>query len=143
MKKTYYLKNVVGSNLAGTIGGYNSHYANIVAALYLATGQDLANVVEGCMGQTVAQVTDDGNLYFSVTPSNLIVGTIGGGTCTDFASANLARLGCFGGAENPGDNSKKLAEILTATILAGELSTMCELTNPRRFIDSHKTIERT
>ena len=64
------VKNLVGSSLAGTLGGNNAHAANIVAAMFLATGQDMAQVVEG----------EEKALYMSVTMPAIEVGTIGGGT---------------------------------------------------------------
>ena len=77
------VKNLVGSSLAGTIGGNNAHAANIVAAIFLATGQDMAQVVESSfcldfMEETVYR--DERALYMSVTMPCIEVGTIGGGT---------------------------------------------------------------
>ncbi len=138
-----YKNNVVGSRLAGTLGGQNSHHVNIIAAMYLATGQDLANIGEGQLGSTYAKVTYSGDLEFSVICPNLIVGTVGGGTCLNHSSYVLERLGCYGGGNPPGSHAKKLAELIGASVLAGELSTMAELTRPVEFIKSHEKYERT
>lgn len=77
------VKNLVGSSLAGTLGGNNAHAANIVAAMFLATGQDMAQVVESshCL-DFMEECVKDGEkaLYMSVTMPAIEVGTIGGGT---------------------------------------------------------------
>ncbi|MBI4738390.1 hypothetical protein HY772_02300 [Candidatus Woesearchaeota archaeon] len=61
-----YKKNHVGSRLAGCVGGMNAHHANIVAAMYLALGQDVANVVEGSLGSTSVVCNKDGSTAFEV-----------------------------------------------------------------------------
>ena len=78
-------KNLVGSSLAGTLGGNNAHAANIVAGIFLATGQDMAQVVESshCLDYMEEEESEDGQekaLYMSVTMPSIEVGTIGGGT---------------------------------------------------------------
>lgn len=110
-------KNFVGSGLALSYG-YNAHMANVIAAIFLATGQDMAQVVEGSMGMTNAEVVD-GDLYFSVRLPALEVGTVGGGTKLPTQSEALSMIGCLGEGK-----SRKLAEIIAATVLAGELSTL-------------------
>jgi hydroxymethylglutaryl-CoA reductase (NADPH) len=137
-----YKKNVVGSRLAGILGGQNSHYANMVAAVFLATGQDIANVVEGSMGYTTALCTREGNLEFSIEMPCLIVGTVGGGTQLPYARKNLRKIGCLGGGNPPGVNAKKFAEIIGAVVWAGELSTMAELAKGADFIRAHLDFER-
>src|SRR6185503_2547012 len=74
-----YRKVLVGSAMAGSIG-FNAHYSNIIAAIFAATGQDLGQVVEGSLGITSAEITDDGDLYFSIHLPSLMIGTVGGGT---------------------------------------------------------------
>ena len=71
-------KNLLGTLLAGGIRSANAHYANMLLGFYLATGQDAANIVEGSQGVTMAE-DRDGDLYFSCTLPNLIVGTVGNG----------------------------------------------------------------
>ncbi len=75
-------KNLIGSTIAGTIGGYNAHAANIVAAIFIATGQDPAQVVCSSNCITIMESCNKfGNcLYMSCTMPSLEVGTIGGGT---------------------------------------------------------------
>lgn len=69
----------VGGALSGTIG-INAHYANALAALYIACGQDAACVAESAIGMTRMEIDRDGSLYASVTLPNLMIGTVGGGT---------------------------------------------------------------
>ncbi|MEV0171118.1 hydroxymethylglutaryl-CoA reductase [Streptomyces sp. NPDC050803] len=133
-------KNLIGTLLAGGIRSANAHYANMLLAFYLATGQDAANIVEGSQGVTVAE-DRDGDLYFSCTLPNLIVGTVGNGKELDFVEANLTRLGCR--AERaPGDNARRLAVIAAATVLCGELSLLAAQTNPGELMRAHVHLER-
>ncbi|MGX1810654.1 hydroxymethylglutaryl-CoA reductase [Nocardia sp. NPDC055321] len=133
-------KNLIGTTLAGGIRSANAHYANMLLALYLATGQDAANIVEGSQGITHAE-DRDGALYFSCTLPNVIVGTVGNGKGLDFVEANLTRMGCRAPAE-PGVNSRRLAAIVAATVLCGELSLMAAQTNPGELMRSHIRFER-
>jgi len=114
-------KNHLGSALAGSYG-FNAHYANIVAAMFIATGQDPAHVVEGSSGVTTAELEPNGDLYFSVYLPSLIIGAVGGGTGLDTQKEALAMLGIDVSQGESGENVKKLAEIITAAVLAGELS---------------------
>jgi len=110
-------KNLVGSSLSVTMGA-NAHAANMVAAIYIATGQDPAQVVSGSMTTTMCEDVD-GDLYISVRMPSIEVGTVGGGTRLPTQSEALSIIGCLG------DNkAKKLAEIVAVTVLAGELSTI-------------------
>lgn len=113
-------KNLVGSARAGSLG-FNAHAANMVAAMFIACGQDPAHVVEGSLAITTVDPVPDG-LYVSVTMPALPVGTVGGGTGIDTQAECLKILGISGGGEVPGSNSKKLAEIIATGVLAGELS---------------------
>ena len=108
-------KNLVGSAAAGSMA-FNAHYANIIGAIFLATGQDAAHVVEGSLGITTAE-DHDGDLYFSVNLPDLPVATIGGGTRLETASEGLSILGAKGAG-----NVNKFAEIVVSAVLAGELS---------------------
>lgn len=115
-------KNLVGSGVAGVLGGFNAHAANLVAALFLATGQDPAQVVESANCMTLMS-NFDGDLQISVTMPSLEVGTIGGGTILEPQAAILNMLGVRGpNMSNPGDNARKLARIVATSVLAGELS---------------------
>lgn len=121
-----YRKNFIGSALAGSYG-FNAHFANIIAAFFLATGQDAAQIVESSMGITTVEVNDDSDLYISVTIPSLEVGTVGGGTRLPAQGEALDILGCRGGGTPPGSNAKKLAEIIAGAVLAGELSLLSAL----------------
>lgn len=110
-------KNLVGSSMSVTLGA-NAHAANMVAALYIATGQDPAQVVSGSMTMTFCEDID-GDLYISVRMPSVEVGTVGGGTRLPSQSEALDMMGCLGDGK-----AKKLAEIVAATVLAGELSTI-------------------
>ncbi|WP_353499348.1 hydroxymethylglutaryl-CoA reductase [Vibrio sp. CB1-14] len=106
----------VGGALSGTIG-INAHYANALAALYIACGQDAACVAESAIGMTRMEVTEKGELYASVTLPNLMVGTVGGGTGLPSQKACLDLLGLHGSGQ-----SQALAEVAATLCLAGELS---------------------
>ncbi|KAJ4309318.1 3-hydroxy-3-methylglutaryl-coenzyme A (HMG-CoA) reductase isozyme [Neodidymelliopsis sp. IMI 364377] len=115
-------KNLIGSAMAGSIGGFNAHAANIVAAIFLATGQDPAQVVESANCITIMNNVN-GNLQISVSMPSIEVGTIGGGTILEPQSAMLDLLGVRGAhQETPGDNARQLARVIAAGVLAGELS---------------------
>ncbi|WP_405164566.1 hydroxymethylglutaryl-CoA reductase [Nocardia sp. NBC_01499] len=133
-------KNLIGTLLAGGIRSANAHYANMLLAVYLATGQDAANIVEGSQGITHAE-DRDGDLYFSCTLPNLIVGTVGNGKHESFVDENLTRLGCREDRE-PGDNARRLAVITAATVLCGELSLMAAQTNRGELMRAHTQFER-
>ncbi len=106
----------VGATLSGTIG-INAHYANALAALYIACGQDAACVAESAIGMTRIEVDRNGDLYASVTLPNLMVGTVGGGTGLPSQKACLELMGLHGSGK-----SQALAEVCATLCLAGELS---------------------
>ncbi|GAD85668.1 putative 3-hydroxy-3-methylglutaryl coenzyme A reductase [Nocardia asteroides NBRC 15531] len=133
-------KNLIGTLLAGGIRSANAHYANMLLAFYLATGQDAANIVEGSQGVTHAE-DRDGDLYFSCTLPNLIVGTVGNGKHASFVDENLERLGCRADRE-PGENARRLAVIGAASVLCGELSLMAAQTNRGELMRAHTQFER-
>jgi hydroxymethylglutaryl-CoA reductase (NADPH) len=131
-------KNLIGSTLAGGVRSANSHYANIALAVYLATGQDAANIIEASQGITFADMSGD-DLYFSVNLPNIIVGTVGNGKNLPFAIKNLMQMGCF--PEDP-NSAKRLAALTAAAVLCSELSLMAALTNPGELMQSHLRLER-
>ncbi len=133
-----YRKNLLGSAQAGSYG-FNSHYANMIAAMFIACGQDPAHVVGGSMGITTAELEGE-DLYFSVTIPNLNVGSVGGGTGLGTQSECLEMVGCTNKAP-AGDNSKKLAEVISACVLAGELSALSALSSGQ-LAKAHKTLGR-
>ena len=106
----------IGATQSGAIGA-QGHYANALAALFLACGQDVACVSEAAVGITSLTVNATGNLHASVMLPNVIVGTVGGGTHLPTAQEALTILGCVGAG-----HARKFAEICASTALAGELS---------------------
>lgn len=133
-------KNLIGTLLAGGLRSANAHYANMLLGFYLATGQDAANIIEGSQGMVHAEVRD-GDLYFSCTLPNLIVGSVGNGKGLDFVEENLRKLGCKETRE-PGENARRLAVICAATVLCGELSLLAAQTNPGELMEAHIKLER-
>ncbi len=107
---------MLGAIHSGSIG-VNGHFANALAALFIACGQDAACVAESSTGTSKAQLTDKGDLYVSIALPNLVVGTVGGGTHLPTQRECLEMMGCYGK-----DYSHKFAEICTAVVLAGEIS---------------------
>lgn len=141
-------KNWIGTMLAGGIRSANAHYANMLLAFYLATGQDAANIVEGSQGFVHAEVrpstslgTGGDSLYFSATVPNIIVGTVGSGKDLNFARKNLEAMGCLKDRE-AGQNARRLAVICAATVLCGELSLLAAQTNPGELMRAHVKLER-
>ena len=115
MEEVNIAKNLVGSAAAGSMG-FNAHFANMIGAIFLATGQDEAHVVEGSLGITTAE-DRDGDLYFAVSMPDLPIATVGGGTRLETANESLRILDCAGSGK-----VNKFAEIVVSTVLAGELS---------------------
>ncbi len=113
MAEVVYRKILVGSAMSGSLG-FNAHFANALAAIFTATGQDLAHVVEGSLGITTAEVLKNGDLYFSIYLPSLMVGTVGGGTHLPTAQEALKIMGA--------KSSLEYAEIIGASVLALEIS---------------------
>jgi hydroxymethylglutaryl-CoA reductase (NADPH) len=133
-------KNLLGSIVAGGLRTANAHFANMLLAFYLATGQDAANIIEGSQGFVHAEVRA-GNLYFSVSLPNLIVGAVGNGKDLLFVQENLRLLGCAGQAK-VGENARRLAVIAAACVLCGELSLLATLSHQDELMGSHVKLER-
>jgi hydroxymethylglutaryl-CoA reductase (NADPH) len=108
------------SNLGGFMSGVNNngaHSANGITAMFIATGQDAANVAESSAAFVFAELRPNGDYYYSVTIPSLIVATYGGGTGLATQRECLEMLGCYGK-----DRVRKFTEIVAATVLCGELS---------------------
>ncbi len=120
-------KNLLGSARAGSTK-YNAHYANIVSAIFAATGQDLAQVVESSSGYTWTEVRENG-LYISATLPSLEIGTVGGGTALPAQMEALSLLGVAGSGKPIGSNALKFAEIIASAVLAGELNLLAALSS--------------
>ncbi|KAJ7802213.1 hydroxymethylglutaryl-coenzyme A reductase-domain-containing protein [Mycena olivaceomarginata] len=118
-------KNLVGSAMAGSIGGFNAHAANILTAIFLATGQDPAQNVVSSNCMTLMEPCD---LLMTVSMPSIEVGTVGGGTVLGPQGAVLEMLGLRGAhPTRPGQNSQGLARVIAASVMAGELSLMSAL----------------
>ncbi len=115
-----YRKNLVGSARAGSMG-FNAQAANVVAAMFIACGQDAAHAIDGSTCMTTVDLTESG-VYVAVTLPSLPVGTVGGGTGVETQQECLRMLGVAGSGTPAGTNARKLGEIIGAGVLAGELS---------------------
>ncbi|KAG7195738.1 3-hydroxy-3-methylglutaryl-coenzyme A (HMG-CoA) reductase isozyme [Scheffersomyces spartinae] len=130
-------KNLIGSAMAGSVGGFNAHAANLVTAVYLACGQDPAQNVESSNCITLMSKDEHGNLQISVSMPSIEVGTIGGGTILEPQGAMLDLLGVRGPhATNPGENARTLARIVASAVLAAELS-LCSALAAGHLVQSH------
>ncbi|NJL20931.1 MAG: hydroxymethylglutaryl-CoA reductase [Leptolyngbyaceae cyanobacterium SM1_3_5] len=131
----YWRMSAIGGTLAGTIG-VQGHYANGLAALFIACGQDAACVAESAIGVTRFEVTETGALYAAVTLPNLIVGTVGGGTSLPSQQACLEILGLAGAG-----HAKAFAEVCAALLLSGELSIIGAMCSDE-FARAHQRLAR-
>jgi hydroxymethylglutaryl-CoA reductase (NADPH) len=112
----HYRIGAMGSAMIGAFG-VQGHYANALTALFMACGQDVACVAESAVGVSRLELTENDELYGSVTLPNLMVGTVGGGTGLPSQKACLEMMGLHGEGK-----SRALAEVTTALVMAGELS---------------------
>jgi hydroxymethylglutaryl-CoA reductase (NADPH) len=110
-------KSHLGSIISGSMG-FNAHFANIIAGLFLSTGQDAGHIPESSLGITEAEVNQKGDLYFSVYLPSLIVGTVGGGTGLPTQKEALRIMNI----NNDKNDAIKFAGIIAGAVLAGELS---------------------
>lgn len=113
-----YRKCLLGSIMSGSLG-FNAHFANIIAANFAATGQDLAHIGESSLGITTAEVLENGDLYFSIYLPSLVVGTVGGGTHLPTQQEALKIMTVSSVLE--------YAQVLGGAVLAGELSLIASL----------------
>ncbi|KAJ4942193.1 hypothetical protein JOQ06_012059 [Pogonophryne albipinna] len=137
-------KNLVGSAMAGSIGGFNAHASNLVAAIYIACGQDPAQSVgsSNCITLMEASGLTGEDLYITCTMPSIELGTVGGGTSLPPQQACLRMLGVQGASlDCPGENARQLARVVCATVLAGELSLMSALA-AGHLVKSHMTHNR-
>jgi len=133
--ENYWRVSALGGVLSGTLG-VQGHFANGLAALYLATGQDAACVAESAMGVTRFEINTDGGLYAAVTLPSVMVGTVGGGTRLPSQRACLEMMGLYGTG-----HSCALAEVCAGTLLGGELSIIAALATGD-FTKAHKKLAR-
>jgi len=116
--------------------GCNGQLANGLAAIFIACGQDVANIVNAAVGITNFELDHNGDLYASVTLPSLTVATVGGGTALGTSRECLEILGCAGSG-----HAGKFAEIICATLLAGELSMGAAIASGE-FVAAHETYGR-
>ncbi|MFM8320043.1 MAG: hydroxymethylglutaryl-CoA reductase [Chloroflexota bacterium] len=127
------------ANVGSILSGANNnglHSANAITAIFIATGQDVANVAESSAGILYAELTPDGDLYISLTIPSLIVATYGGGTGLATQRECLELLGCYGQGK-----VYRLAEIVAGAALAGELS-LASAISSSDWVSSHETYGR-
>jgi len=136
-------KNLKGSALAGSIGGFNAHAANIVAASFIATGQDPAQVVDSASCMIDMEEQKNGDLYMSCTMPCMEVGTIGGGTnlSAQRAAIDIALDGWSDHWREEYNNSTLLAKSIAGFVLAGELS-LCSSLCVGDLVQSHLKLNR-
>ena len=125
----------VGALLSGT-NNNGLHSANAITALFIATGQDVANVAEGSAALVYSEVTGGGDLYLSITLPSLIVATHGGGTGLPTQRECLEVLGCYGTGQ-----VNKLAEIIAGVVLAGEISLAAAISS-LEWVSAHERLGR-
>ncbi len=133
--ENYWRMSAMGGVLSGTIG-VQGHYANGLAALYIACGQDAACVSESAVGTTRFEAMEDGSLYAAVTLPNIVVGTVGGGTTLPSQKACLNIMGLSGEGK-----ANAFAEVCGAMCLAGEISIISALAEGA-FTRAHKVLAR-
>jgi hydroxymethylglutaryl-CoA reductase (NADPH) len=121
----------LGTMQAGALGA-NAHFANGLAAIYIACGQDVAQIVNASIGFVDAELLDGDDVYVTARLPNLVVGTVGGGTSLPTQRECLELLQCRGDG-----TARRFAEIVAATLLAGELGIYAALANGR-FIEAHR-----
>jgi len=125
----------VGSMLSGA-NNNGCHAANAITAMFIATGQDVANVAESSTGILYGDLTEDKDLYLSITLPSLIVATVGGGTGLPTQNEALNIMGCAGVGK-----VRKLAEIVAGTVLAGEISLAAAISS-LDWVSSHDQLGR-
>ncbi|MEO9531775.1 MAG: hydroxymethylglutaryl-CoA reductase [Crocinitomicaceae bacterium] len=131
----YWKTSFMGAVKCGAIGA-QGHFANGLAALFIACGQDAACVSEASVGITRMELDKNGDLYCSVTLPNLIVGTVGGGTSLPTQKECLEMMDCYGAG-----NGKKFAEICAALCLSGEISIIAAM-SAGHFASAHQKLGR-
>lgn len=127
------------ANVGSILSGANNnglHSANAITAMFIATGQDVANVAESSAGVLYTELTPEGDMYISLTIPSLIVATYGGGVGLATQRECLELLGCFGKGK-----VNKFAEIVAATALAGEIS-LASAISSSDWVSSHEQYGR-
>jgi hydroxymethylglutaryl-CoA reductase (NADPH) len=138
VKQLFRLRRIhnTGSFLAGS-ASIAAHPANALAAWFIATGQDAANVAESHAAITSSQLLENGDFYWSITLPSLIVATYGGGTGLPTQRQCLEMMGCYGAGK-----ARKFAEICAAVVLAGEISLASAVLSGTDWVDAHEKLGR-
>lgn len=110
---TWLAKCMIGSAISGSLG-FNLHFANVASAFFIATGQDVAQVVEASLGMTICKILENGDLYISIFMPSVMLAMVGGGTKLVTQQTMQKLIGV--------KNKNELAQVLGASILAGEIS---------------------
>ena len=131
----HYKVATIGSFMAG-VNNNGCHSANGITAMFIATGQDVANVSESSAGMLYCELREGGDLYMSFTLPSLIVATIGGGTGLPTQRESLETMDCYGIGK-----VKKFAEIVAGTVLAGEISLAAAISS-LDWVSSHDQLGR-
>ncbi|MFO8051794.1 MAG: hydroxymethylglutaryl-CoA reductase [Thermoplasmatota archaeon] len=127
------------ANIGAFMSGANNnglHAANSITAMFIACGQDVANVAESSAGILYAELTEEGDMYISLTLPSLIVATYGGGTGLATQRECLEVMDCYGKGR-----VKRFAEIVTAVALAGEISLAAAISS-LEWVPSHDRLGR-
>lgn len=120
----------MGAMMAASVNN-GSHFANGITALFIACGQDVANVAESSAGMVYGELKDNGDYYFSITIPSLIVATYGGGTGLPTQRECLEMMDCYGSGK-----VLRLAEIVAGVVLCGELSLSAAIVSDQ-WVSSH------
>ena len=131
----FWESNVLGQFHAGSTT-CNAHYANGLAAVFIACGQDVANVANSAVGLTRIEVLENGDLYATATLPSITVATVGGGTHLGTARGCLEMIGCLGAGK-----ARRFAEILAALLLAGEISLLAAI-SAGELVGAHEAYGR-
>ncbi|MEM0201553.1 MAG: hypothetical protein QXR73_00030 [Candidatus Micrarchaeaceae archaeon] len=140
ISKVNYEKNYIGGSLAGALG-HNAQIANILASTFLAYGQDVAQIVDGVNALDDTKAMENGDLYISVYIPSLEVGTIGGGTHMEAQRELLEASKVYGDGDDAGLTKNKLACIIAAAALAGELNLLAAEAG-NELAAAHATLKR-
>lgn len=114
----------------------SAQIANAVTAVFIACGQDVADVSVSHVGVSMCETTEQGDLYVSTCIPNLFVGTIGGGTNLGTQRECLEIMGCYGA-----DKVNKFAEIIGGVVLAGEINVLTALVS-KVYVEAHEKYGR-
>ncbi len=116
------IKLQLGSSLAGAPYHQNAHVANTLAGIFIASGQDVAQIVESSASSVTMEDGGQGDVYASITMPSLEVGVVGGGTALPQNSETVAAVDCSPSDSNPGSAADRFAEVVASLCLAGEVS---------------------